>query len=49
MNVFILILWIVGVLLLFAAAFSVSLGVVKPGWLGLGLSVLAWLLGTHLL
>lgn len=49
MNVFILILWIVGVLLLFAAAFGIALGRVTPGWLGAALIGLAALLGAHLL
>lgn len=49
MNVFILILWIVGVLLLFAAAFGIGLGRVASGWLGAALIGLAFLLSEHLL
>ena len=48
MTVLLLILWICGVVGLFAQAFGVALGRVSPGWLGAGLIGLAVLLGEHL-
>lgn len=49
MNVLILLLWVAGVLLLFAAAFGVGLGRVSSGWLGAALIGLAVLFGERLL
>ncbi len=48
MTVLLLILWVVGVLGLFAQSFGVGLGRVAPGWLGAGLIGLAVLLGQQL-
>jgi hypothetical protein len=44
LTVFVLVLWIVGVLGLFAQAFGAAFGRVSPGWLGLALIALAALL-----
>ena len=49
MTVLLLLLWIVGVLGLFAQSFGVALGRVAPGWLGAGLIGLAVLLSDQLL
>ena len=49
MNVILLVLWVVGVLLLFAAAFGVALGRVSPGWLAAALIALAVLLAEQVL
>lgn len=46
-SAFVLALWIIGVVGLFAQAFGVALGRVSPGWLGAALIALAVLLAEQ--